>query len=730
MAIDNDKRTQLTIEFDAKTGSNVEKTEKKIDDLSKKLKKASKDAEKLKTTISNLSMPELEQLYGKKAFDGRTKIGKMVRSEYDRRSGILKGRYQMQLPTSFADNVIESTSKKANLYKTQYINPIENAYQQKLSFNAKSNEKDIHKKVNDKINKNIEKTLKDKINNVFKYFKKDKPYENAPFRRMMMYVGSGMLLQYAGMMILNGINNILTNVSTTEIESLKGRNYRQSLIKKGIGTENFDRAVSRYSELSGARQYESSGFMASLYGRLDRRNIDTTSLSPEDIVTAIRGLGFMYGEDEGKSSERLVKILSGKLSPEERKEYGISSRNNPVAILKEILETLKEDPAGRLGFGGTLLQERLRSIVSRPKGTLDLVHKYFPQIFTNIGKNLDSFMSGIFPEKGGEIQARWTGFFATIERFTRNILTKENAENMTRFFLDTSGQTIATISKITEKILDFSKENDGLITKVIKLTLAYKAGRTALDALGSSIGFVTSKAKILTDLFGGLIIGKGGADKSTATNIGATMATLIPKIITPTTVSLIAAAVLAYAGFEWYNESKTNEEIKKRYGYSSQDKEKERTFFTVMRKETKDFEKSGLTIEEYKKKYPERIYSQTYGKTGEEFTQLFDSIIEKRNKDFKERYKKGMQNRPVMKDYFNEKVDDKPIYVEEMNKQKEEYVKAMYSKKTLLDTFRDFDIDNYRLGNYNSAKNIIINATSVNIDKDANISQDNFCNVY
>ena len=294
-------------------------------------------------------------------------------------------------------------------------------------------------------------------------------YANSPFRKAMMYVGSAMLMQYAVMMVGRGIAAIATAVADTEVKSLKGRYYREDLMKRGGDVQKFDRTVQQYSNISGEATYSSRAKFADFFGQLKNRGINSDAIAGDKLVRVMRGMEFMTGETPEQVDKRLIKLLSGKLSKEERKEFGISSRNNPVAILNEIHETLLKNSSARVGMENMLLRDQLKAVVEAPKNMLDMVNSNFPTIFKDIVKGLREFTQGFFDTEDPDVQKRWVAFFETIKKFTNTVLTKENGQAVATFFLDTVGPLVATLNDIADAILRLNKATDGAVGKLVEI---------------------------------------------------------------------------------------------------------------------------------------------------------------------------------------------------------------------------------------------------------------------
>lgn len=344
---------------------------------------------------------------------------------------------------------------------------------------------------------------------------KDGAYANSPFRKAMMYVGSAMLMQYAVMMVGRSIAAVATAVADTEVKSLKGRYYREDLIKRGGDVQKFDRTVQQYSNISGEATYSSRAKFADFFGQLKNRGINADAIAGDKLVRVMRGMEFMTGETPEQVDKRLIKLLSGKLSKEERKEFGISSRNNPVAILNEIHETLLKNSSARVGMENMLLRDQLKAVVEAPKNMLDMVHSNFPIVFNDIVKGLREFTQGFFDPVDPDVQKRWVAFFSTIREFTNTVLTKENGQAVATFFLDTVGPVVATLNNMADAILKLNKATDGAVGNLVKIG-------TQMFMFGTFIKLALWPFTLLVDklsFLGGFFekLGIGGATKGAET---------------------------------------------------------------------------------------------------------------------------------------------------------------------------------------------------------------------
>lgn len=276
--------------------------------------------------------------------------------------------------------------------------------------------------------------------------KTNRPYENSPFRRLMMYLGSGMLIQYAVWMVGNTISRMtkyFTGLAAqTEISALTGKYYREGL----ANPENFDKTVSRYAQMSGMAEYETRGILARTFGELKNRKINANSLNPEKVASVLRGIQYMNASTVEQANDEFIRLLSGQIGKEERRKYGITSRRNPVKILDEILNTLKENPAARVGLGGLTLQDRIQQMQSRPARMMELINTTFPSIFKGIVNAGDRFMKAFFPSDKSELASKWAAMFEELNRLVNNIPLEFIGETLASLILDTIGIIAATIN--------------------------------------------------------------------------------------------------------------------------------------------------------------------------------------------------------------------------------------------------------------------------------------------
>ena len=561
--------------------------------------------------------------------------------EAEKEKRIAKSRTNQEKYRNAREQFIKN--KKDNEYKEFIKSRNDRAGEYLLSKGySQSQIKKIQKGVNVILNKGIENTVKGRMSSLFDALKKDRPYDNAPFRRMMMYIGSGMLLQYAGFMITNSIKGLIDATAQTEMASLKSRNYRQNLMSRGISTSNFDTMVSKYSSLSGMPTYEAGGMFAGFLGSLENRGVNTSSLSPDSIVKVLRGLGSKYGDDPQKATDRLSKILSGKLSAEERKEYGVSARRNPVVILQEILETLQKDPAGRIGMDEMLLADRLRSITSAPKGTLNLIQSNF-KIFSGIAKNLDNFMQGFFPQQGSQAQARWTGLAETLRIFTSKVFTKEHGESLAIGISDTLGPFIGTLNSLLDIIGKVNNATNGLVGKLVKWYVEFKIYFGVLSGISGLLLNFLGKVKDALDFMKGLGLGTKGktiAETATkATKIGGTAGTALATA-GPTVGAGLVLAGTTYGigkGLLSLDRYKRYTDLANRYSFEGRFFSKDKYLFGRELDETQKYiEKNNMSRAQFIKENPNSLlarlesikdgnqhtvqeYEEHYKKVGEEF---------------------------------------------------------------------------------------------------------------
>jgi hypothetical protein len=326
----------------------------------------------------------------------------------------------------------------------------------------------------------LDKTIYDRLSDRVKSFFAggNKPYDNAPFRKLMMYLGSAMLLQYAVMMAGTAIKSVLTTVADTEVESLKGTAYRNRL----ADTTKFDKATKRYSELSGMADFSSRAKFADFYGRLQNLGINTQSLDPDTLVKVMRGIEFMTGETPEQVDKKLLSLLSGKGTKEETKEFGITSKNNPVQILNDIYETLKKNTSASVGMEKMLLRDRLKAISERPREMFNRLHSNYSFVFDTISKNFDKFIKGIFGGDNREIQGRWNVFFNTIREFTDEVLTEENSQLFAKYIITPMGRVVATGTAFAKSMRDLNDKTDGALGKIAEFVVKIGIWSTALSS--------------------------------------------------------------------------------------------------------------------------------------------------------------------------------------------------------------------------------------------------------
>lgn len=411
----------------------------------------------------------------------------------------------------------------------------------------------VKRKFNDKINKIMSNSMISKAKGMLKSGGASKPYDNSPFRKAMMYIGSGMLLQYAVMIAGRAIAGVLNSVSSTEVENLTGLEYRKELSRKGANVKRFDETYKLYSERTGTAKYASRARFGRLYGKLSTAGV-STGFDPETMVRVMRGMQFMTGESEEQVDKRLYKLLSGRAGKEERKEFGVTSTNSPTAILNEIHNTLKKNAAARVGMDNILLQDRLKAIASAPTDMLNMVHSFFPTIFEGIADSFKDFVLGIFESEPGDTQMRWVAFFENIRQLTDELFSKEGGATLANSLLDTIGPIIAGITEIVKAMKEFNKESNNAIGRLFAISKKFNSISTIFNYSSGVISWISeslahvldkmvSIVEVMIDLPGKIkrfIFGSDDDDENKvpdvqkpANAIGGNISKYLPKVTLP-----------------------------------------------------------------------------------------------------------------------------------------------------------------------------------------------------
>lgn len=270
-----------------------------------------------------------------------------------------------------------------------------------------------------------------------------------PFEAMMMAIGSFMLLQYAAKMPVMWAGALGDAMASVETDTRKGRAYRQSLINKNISTANFDKAVSRYSEISGEQGYMARKRIASMYGMLDQKNINASALNPEQLAMIMQGLTVGMGMSDEQADKKLVELLSGKISKEDKKTFGIKSRT-PVQILEEINTSLQKNPVTASVMTGESAVAHMKFIRGAKNEMLSRIDDLWSGLFTQITGPMKEFTKTFFGLDNKLVLGEWITTFATIRDQIEKVFTKKNAEKLAIFtnrFISIMSMLIGTIGK-------------------------------------------------------------------------------------------------------------------------------------------------------------------------------------------------------------------------------------------------------------------------------------------
>lgn len=282
--------------------------------------------------------------------------------------------------------------------------------------------------------------------------RRNAPYANSPFRRLVSDLGSTMLITYATGMAARGVMGAMNTVANTEVESLKGRAYRDSL----SDPTNFNVATDRLSSLTGQAKFQSRARLATLYDRLNRSGVSTSSFSPDELVETLRGIQIISGETTEQVDKKLFDLLTGRASEEDKKEYGVVSRDNPTKILKEIYKTLKENSIASIGMSGTLLQDDIQTIINAPKNMLEKIRMIDNDIFKDSIDIIKKNVEGFFGIGDDETSGRWIVFAKTVSETLKTVLGEDLGKNIANTVVTDLSRTLATV----KESVDFIKKKD------------------------------------------------------------------------------------------------------------------------------------------------------------------------------------------------------------------------------------------------------------------------------
>ena len=376
-----------------------------------------------------------------------------------------------------------------------------------------------------------------------------------PFEAMMMGIGSFMLLKYAVQVPFLWASALGDAMANVETESRKGHAYRQSLGTRGIGTNAFDTAVARYSELSGEQGYRSRVRMASIYGQLEQRGTSIGSLNPKAIANVLQGLTDGMGLSDEQADKKLIELLTGKISKEDKKTFGIKSRT-PVQILEEINSTLLKNPVIASTMTGKSASSDMKFIRGAKSELLSRINDKWPNLFTQITKPMKEFVETFFGLNNKLIESEWTTTLSTIRDNIKKVFTRENAEKLAKFV----NRIISALSMLLGSIGKFIFKHPWL-TGIIAGIGLYNKSRTGsflgIDGENSKSDvakvFVTNHADFFnknkfTEILGSALSMSAGA-------IGGAMATPI--------LTALGIGAGVYGGYKFIEEVEAQNTLEK-----------------------------------------------------------------------------------------------------------------------------------------------------------------------
>lgn len=376
-----------------------------------------------------------------------------------------------------------------------------------------------------------------------------------PFEAMMMGIGSFMLLKYAVQVPFLWASALGDAMANVETESRKGHAYRQSLGARGIGTSAFDTAVARYSELSGEQGYKSRVRMANIYGQLEQRGTSIGSLNPKAIANVLQGFTLGMGLSDEQADKKLIELLTGKISKEDKKTFGIKSRT-PVQILEEINSTLLKNPVIASTMTGSSASSDMKFIRGAKSELLSRINDKWPNLFTQITKPMKEFVETFFGLNNKLIESEWTTTLSTIRDNIKKVFTRENAEKLAKFV----NRITSALSMLLGSVGEFVFKHPWLTGIVAGIGLYNKSRTGSFLGIGGENGksdvakvFVTNHADFFaknkfTEILGSALASSAGA-------IGSAMATPI--------LTALGIGAGVYGGYKFIQEVESQNTLEK-----------------------------------------------------------------------------------------------------------------------------------------------------------------------
>jgi len=248
--------------------------------------------------------------------------------------------------------------------------------------------------------------------------------------KAMLYLGFGMMSQYvlgAGI----GMASALGDASASaESNIFKGNAARESYSKRG-NVDDFDNAVKLYSSLTGQNKYASRSRLGEITGALEASGISIKGDQLSGVARGIRGLSGGMGITEEMASQKMLGLLSGRISAQEAGLVGVKRSSDPNKTLERILAFLeKNSVTSAVMREGTIdsLMERIRSA---PSGLLSSLYERSPDLVKGGFESLAGWIDRFFGKDNPRVVEYWAKTWKQFEEMSVEVF-GANAEETAR----------------------------------------------------------------------------------------------------------------------------------------------------------------------------------------------------------------------------------------------------------------------------------------------------------
>ncbi len=195
-------------------------------------------------------------------------------------------------------------------------------------------------------------------------------------------MGSMMIQGMAQKMIALG-----QGMGVAETDVLKGQAARFSYGQRG-DVRDFDAATDLYSRLTGQNREQSMSRLGEITGALSAADIQLEGNQLSQLAKGIQGLSGGLGIDEAMAQQKMLGMLSGRISMQEAGLVGVQKSKDPNVTLNRILDFLEKNAVTASVMQEGTLNSILTRISSAPKG---LFSRIFSDMPDQVKKHLQNY---------------------------------------------------------------------------------------------------------------------------------------------------------------------------------------------------------------------------------------------------------------------------------------------------------------------------------------------------